>query len=476
MGRKVKDIDPLRYFGGVLGFDAQGMVALAKEALEGAEDGELFFERTEHESISFDDGRVDAPSSHVEQGFGVRRVNGKTVLYASGNTITPAEILTAGKELCELSCISDTYVSSAHEASSLECYGERTLFSALSRRAALLKRIDRYVRKDKSVVNATVSLNCSLVSSLIVRADGHIVADVRPMTRLDVLVLCALDKKTDNVHGSVGGRYDYARVSSELAWKPLADLAVTQAKDKLRAMPCPSGEMPVVLGPGWAGVLLHEAIGHGLEADFVWQKTTVFADMMGQRVASPLVTVIDDGTIPFARGSLNVDDEGTPTKKTVLIKDGILVGFMHDRQSARLLGLPETGNGRRESFAYSPQVRMRNTLMCSGDSRPEDIIANTRSGLYMPAFAGGQVDPATGQFVFKCELAYRIIDGKLGDPVLGATLIGNCATVLLYVDMVGNDSRLGGAGTCGKGGQSVPVGIGQPTIRISGGITVGGTE
>ncbi len=476
MGRKVKCIDPLVYFGEILGLEAKGMVALVKETLSGAEDGELYMERTLHESVSFDDGRVDAPSSSVEQGFGVRRVTGRTVLYASGNTISCGEIRAAGKELAQLYQADALYAPSVDEASRAAYYPKHVTLPSLSSRAALLKRIDRYARKDASVVNVGINLNSTMVSTLIVRADGLIVSDVRPMIRLDVSVLCGSGEKIDHSHTAMGERFGYTNVSSPLIWKPLVDSVIHQAKDKLRAVPCPSGEMPVVLGPGWAGVLLHEAIGHGLEGDHVWQKITVFSEMLGQRVASPLVTVVDDGTIPLARGSLCCDDEGTPTQETVLIKDGILVGFMHDRQSARLLGLPETGNGRRESFKHPTQVRMRNTLMYSGDSTPEDIISNTALGLYMPAFAGGQVDPATGQFVFACELAYKIIGGELGDPVVGATLIGNCATVLLHVDMVGNDSRLGGAGTCGKGGQSVPVGIGQPTIRLLGGITVGGTE
>lgn len=476
MGRKVKHIDPLVYFCGLLGTDKEGIVALAKEVLSGAEDGELYFGREENDFLSLDEERIDAPSSATEQGFGVRRVNGKTVLYASGNTIAQDTIRTAAKELHELSSVSDTYEKCAHELPTSTYYDQDISAPSIVYRAALLKRIDRYARKDSSVLNVTTSINCSMVYTLIVRADGHIVADIRPMARLNVTVLCASGEKIDSTGNSIGGRYDYANVSSEREWKALVDLVILQTKDKLRAVPCPSGAMTVVLGSGWAGVLLHEAIGHGLEADHVWTDTSVFAHMLGERVASPLVNVVDDGTIRFARGSLNADDEGTPTKRTVLIKDGILVGFMHDRQSARLLGLPETGSGRRESFAHPPQVRMRNTLMCSGDSEPEDIISSTFEGLYMPSFGGGQVDPVTGQFVFKCDLAYKIVAGKIGDPVVGPTLIGNCTTVLLGVDMVGNDSCLGGAGTCGKGGQSVPVGIGQPTIRISSGLTVGGTE
>ncbi len=476
MVRKVKHADPLLYFGTLLRLDKEGMVALAQEALLGAEDGELYFERTLHEGIGLDDGRIDAPSSSVTQGFGVRRVNGKSVLYASGNSIGKEEILSAAKELAEFSGVKDDYVPCVQMKDIGAYYASVTPVLSLRQRAKLLQAIDRHARKDTMVTNVDTTLNCVSVMVLIVRADGRIVSDVRPMTRLDVDVQCTSRDKTDSVHGSIGGRYDHTHVSPEAVWMPLVDDAIAQAKDKLRAGPCPSGEMPVVLGPGWAGVLLHEAIGHGLEGDFVWQKTTVFADMIGKSVASPLVTVVDDGTMRLARGSLNTDDEGTPTEETVLIKDGILVGFMHDRQSARLLGFPETGNGRRESFAYPTLVRMRNTVMRSGDTPPEEIITSTKSGLYMPAFAGGEVDPVTGQFVFKCELAYRIVDGKLGDPVVGATLIGNCTTVLLHVDMIGNDSRLGGAGTCGKGGQGVPVGIGQPTLRLIGGVTVGGTE
>jgi TldD protein len=474
--KKASAEDPVVYFGGLLHTDVPGMVSLAEEALLGAEDGELYLERTEYDAMSFDDGRIVEPFSSVEQGFGVRRVNGRTVLYTSGNTIAREEILEAGRELRDLTPVRDVYIPSVQLPVCGTYYLPNPPLPSLLCRSALLKRIDRYARKDPSVVNVTVALNCSTVFTLVVRADGVVVGDVRPMTRLGVSLLCTSGERTEESHVALGGRYDFTHVAATETWMPAVDMVLRQMKDKLRAVSCPSGAMPVVLGPGWAGVLLHEAIGHGLEGDAVWRKTTVFADRIGTRVGSPLVNVVDDGTIQSARGSLHYDDEGTPTERTVLIKDGILVGFMHDRQSARLLGLPETGNGRRESFAYPTQVRMRNTLMLSGDAKPEDIIASTVSGLYMPAFGGGQVDPATGQFVFACELAYKIEGGKLGDPVVGATLIGNCSTVLLHVDMVGNDSRLGGAGTCGKGGQSVPVGIGQPTIRLSGGITVGGTE
>ena len=469
-------IDPVRYFGRLLGLDAAGMNALVTRALLGAEDGELYLERSESESVSLDDGRIESPSRSVDQGFGLRRVNGESVLYAHGNTITARAIIRAGKELREIATAKQRYEVREEFPQPKARYAGKLTSLSLAARVKVLRAIDRYARKDKAVTNVDAYFAASLVSVLIVRADGTIASDVRPMASMSVTAQCAEGGKREGASASIGGRYDYARLITPGIWKPEVDRAIKNAKEMLRAGPCPSGVMPVVLGPGWAGVLLHEAIGHGLEADCVWRKTTVFADLIGKRVGSELVTVVDDGTLADERGSLTIDDEGTPTERTVLIKDGMLVGFMHDRQSARLLAMRPTGSGRRESYEYRTQVRMRNTLMVGGATPPEDIIAATKRGLYMPSFGGGQVDTVTGQFVFSCELAYKIEDGKLTTPVVGATLIGNCATVLTHVDLVGNDSRLGGAGTCGKGGQSVPVGIGQPTLRLSGGVTVGGTE
>ena len=469
-------IDPVRYFGKLLGLDSVGMTALVKRALKGAEDGELYLERSESESVSLDDGRIESPSRSVDQGFGLRRVNRESVLYAHGNTISSRAIIRAGKELREIATAKQQYEEQETFPKPKACYAGALSPLSLAARVTVLRAIDRYARRDKAVTNVDAYLAASLVHVLIVRADGTIASDVRPMARMSVTVQCAEGGKREGASASIGGRYDYLSLIRPKVWKSEVDRAIKNAKEMLRAGPCPSGVMPVVLGPGWAGVLLHEAIGHGLEADCVWRKTTVFADLVGKRVASELVTVVDDGTLTDERGSLTIDDEGTPTERTVLIKDGILVGFMHDRQSARLLAMRPTGSGRRQSFEHRTQVRMRNTLMESGVTPPEEIIATTKRGLYMPSFGGGQVDPVTGQFVFSCELAYKIEDGKLTTPVVGATLIGNCTTVLTFVDCVGNDSKLGGAGTCGKGGQSVPVGIGQPTLRLSGGVTVGGTE
>lgn len=464
------------YFGKLLGLDERGMYSLVARALKGAEDGELFLERTEYESVGIDEGRVESPSQSVTQGFGLRKVNGESVLYAHGNDISERLIFGAGKELREVGNVNQKYDARVVPPEQKAHYVGILKPVSLANRVKMLRKVEKYARRDSTITNVEVGLVGTLKQVLIVRADNTMRSDVLPMTRLSVTVQCADGNKRESAYASISGRFGYAQLFGKNKWKHEVDRIIKTVKDMLRAGPCPSGEMPVVLGSGWAGVLLHEAIGHGLEADGVWRKTTVFAELLGKRVASDIVTVVDDGTLKNERGSLNLDDEGTPTERTVLIKNGILVGFMHDRQSARLLNMVSTGNGRRESFEHPPQVRMRNTLMEGGVTPPKDIIAATKRGLYMPSFGGGQVDPVTGQFVFKCELAYKIEDGKLTTPVVGATLIGNCATVLTFVDLVGNDSCLGGAGTCGKGGQSVPVGIGQPTLRLSGGVTVGGTE
>lgn len=471
---------PKRYFARLLGLNEAGMCKMAKQALPGAQDGEVFLERTVKESVSLDDGRVESPSRSIDQGYGLRRVNGESILYASGNTISAKAIMAAGSELRHIAPKTNRYIARDKPAPYLPLYQDSLKKFPLADRVRFLNEIDTYARLDKSVTNVMASVSGSLTSILIVRPDGSVISDVRPLVSISIHVQCTngdkANEKREMAGGGFGGRHDHERVCVPEVWKKEVDNAIRDSKEMLRAKPCPSGEMPVVLGPALAGVLLHEAIGHGLEGDFVWKKTTVFADMLGKRVASDLVTVVDDGTLVDRRGSITIDDEGTPTERTVLIKDGILVGFMHDRQSARLLKMKPTGSGRRESFKYPPQVRMRNTFMLDGDSTPESMIASLTYGIYMPNFSGGQVNPLTGKFVFVCKLGYMIENGKLGDPVVGATLIGDCATILQNIDAVGNDSQLdNGKGTCGKGGQSVPVGIGQPTLRITHGLTVGGT-
>jgi TldD protein len=320
-----------------------------------------------------------------------------------------------------------------------------------------------------------VSFGASWQVVEILRADGGTYRDVRPLVRVNVSVVAGDGERQESGSNGYGGREGFARFIEETAWRSAADDAVRQALVNLEAVPAPAGEMDVVLGPGWPGVMLHEAVGHGLEGDFNRKQTSAFAGLMGQRVASKGVTVVDDGTITGRRGSLSIDDEGTPTSRTVLIEDGILVGYMQDRQNARLMNMQPTGNGRRESFAHVPMPRMTNTYMLAGDRDRKEIIASVRNGLYAVSFGGGQVDITSGKFVFQCTEAYRIEDGRVAAPVKGAMLIGNGPDALTRVTMIGNDLELdNGIGTCGKNGQGVPVGVGQPTLRIDR-ITVGGT-
>ena len=340
----------------------------------------------------------------------------------------------------------------------------------------LLSEIDAYARaKDPRVKQVSVSLTGSWQAVQIVRADGRRAADIRPLVRLNVSVVVGVgDRMETGTHG-VGGRAAYDTWITPDEWHNQVDEALRQALVNLESVPAPAGEMPVVLGPGWPGILLHEAIGHGLEGDFNRKKTSAFAGLMGQRVAAPGVTVVDDGTLTDRRGSLTIDDEGTPTEYTTLIEDGILKGYMQDRLNARLMGMQPTGNGRRQSYAHHPMPRMTNTYMLSGDKDPAEVIAAAKTGIYAVNFGGGQVDITNGKFVFSCTEAYKIEDGKIGAPVKGATLIGNGPDVLTRVKLIGNDTKLDtGVGTCGKDGQGVPVGVGQPTMLIDA-LTVGGT-
>ena len=309
----------------------------------------------------------------------------------------------------------------------------------------------------------------------IIRPDGTRVADLRPLVRLNVSLVVEQDGRRETGSHGTGGRFAYDFVTKESTWRGAVDEALRQALVNLDSRPAPAGEMPVVLGPGWPGILLHEAIGHGLEGDFNRKKTSAFSELLGKRIASPGVTVVDDGTMADRRGSLTVDDEGTPTNRTVLIEDGILVGFLQDRLNARLMGMPATGNGRRQSYAHAPMPRMTNTVMLGGSHTPEEMIQSVKRGLYAVNFGGGQVDITSGKFVFSASEAYMIEDGKVTAPVKGATLIGNGPDSLTKVQMIGNDMALDpGIGTCGKSGQGVPVGVGQPTLKLSG-LTIGGT-
>jgi TldD protein len=343
-------------------------------------------------------------------------------------------------------------------------------------RTALLGEIDAYARgKDARVKQVMASLGGEWQAVQILRPDGNRVADLRPLVRFNVSVVVEQDGRRETGSYGMGGRFGYDGVTSPELWRAAVDEALRQALVNLDSRPAPAGEMEVVLGPGWPGILLHEAIGHGLEGDFNRKKTSAFAGLLGSRIAAPEVTVVDDGTIPDRRGSLTVDDEGTPTGRTVLIEDGVLVGYMQDRLNARLMGQRPTGNGRRQSYAHAPMPRMTNTVMLAGTVAPEEMISSVQRGLYAVNFGGGQVDITSGKFVFSASEAYLIEDGKVTAPVKGATLIGNGPDALTKVTMVGNDMALDpGIGTCGKNGQGVPVGVGQPTLKLAA-LTVGGT-
>ncbi len=449
-----------------------------EKALYGMEDGELFLEYQQSESLLFDDGRVKNASFNNHQGFGLRAVLGEATAYAHATSITPEALARASQTVQALRSGHEGAVALASASTS-----PHTLYTsinpiaevAFSDKIALLESIDQYLRrKDNRVRQVSVSIYNEWQAVRIMRLEGT-VADIRPLVRLNISVVAEQDGRMERGSSGAGGRFAFTRYLSPHEWQPHADEALRQALVNLEAIPAPAGEMTVVLGNGWPGVLLHEAVGHGLEGDFNRKKTSAFSSMLGQRVAAKGVTIVDDGTLNERRGSLNIDDEGTPTQCTTLIEDGILVGYLQDRLNARLMGVKPTGNGRRESYACQPMPRMTNTSMLGGDQAPEEIIASVPYGLYAPHFGGGQVDITSGKFVFSASEAYLIEKGKITRPVKGATLIGNGPDVLTRVTAIGNDPALDlGIGTCGKAGQSVPVGVGQPTLKISA-MTVGGT-
>ncbi len=451
---------------------------LTRRASEGAEDGELFLEHRESEAITLDDGRIRSASFDATRGFGLRSVAGEAAGYAHAGEISEAALARAVDTVRAVAAGHSGKLDVGPRSTNARLYPDLNPLSALGFEAKtnLLQEIDAYARaKDSRVVQVSASLTGEWQAVQILRPDGMRVADLRPLVRFGVSIVVESNGRRETGSFGTGGRFDYGRVIGEGKWKAAVDEALRQAVVNLDSVPAPAGEMEVVLGPGWPGILLHEAIGHGLEGDFNRKKTSAFAGLLGQRIASPGVTVVDDGTIPDRRGSLTVDDEGTPTNRTVLIEDGILVGFLQDRQNARLMGVAPTGNGRRQSHAHIPMPRMTNTVMLGGTMAPEEIIGSVKRGLYAVNFGGGQVDITSGKFVFSASEAYLIEDGKLGAPVKGATLIGNGPDALTKVAMVGHDMCLDpGIGTCGKQGQGVPVGVGQPTLKMMG-LTVGGT-
>ena len=451
---------------------------LLGSALAGADDGELFLEYRESESISLDDGRIRSAGFDTSLGFGLRAVAGEATGYAHAGEITESALGRAATTVAAVAAGHSGISAEPPRASNARLYTQANPFAAMdfSARTGLLAEIDAYARgRDGRISQVMASITGEWQAVQILRADGTRVADLRPLVRLNVAVVVERDGRRETGSYGTGGRFDYARITTEEVWKGAVEEALRQALVNLDSRPAPAGEMPVVLGPGWPGILLHEAIGHGLEGDFNRKGTSAFAGLMDQRIASPGVTVVDDGTLPDRRGSLTVDDEGTPSGRTVLIEDGYLRGYLQDRLNARLMGVRPTGNGRRQSYAHAPMPRMTNTIMLGGAHTPEEMIRSVKRGLYAVNFGGGQVDITSGKFVFSASEAYLIEDGKVTAPVKGATLIGNGPDALTRVEMIGNEPGLDpGIGTCGKNGQGVPVGVGQPTMKLSG-LTVGGT-
>jgi len=448
------------------------------EATEGCEDGELFLEYRESEAIALEDGRIRSASYDATRGFGLRAVAGDAAGYAHSGELTDAALARAAAAVKAVRQGHSGTLDAGPRPTNARLYAEDNPLALLDfgAKTALLAEIDAYARaRDPRIVQVMASLVGEWQAVQILRPDGGRLADLRPLVRLNVAVVVQQGDRRETGSYGLGGRFAYDGIVAETAWKGAVDEALRQALVNLDSVAAPAGEMEVVLGAGWPGILLHEAIGHGLEGDFNRKRTSAFSGLLGQRIAAPGVTVVDDGTLPNRRGSLTVDDEGTPTNRTTLIEDGILVGYMQDRQNARLMGVAPTGNGRRQSYAHIPMPRMTNTIMLGGAHAPQEIIASVKRGLYAVNFGGGQVDIVSGKFVFSAAEAYLIEDGKLGAPVKGATLIGNGPDALTKVTMVGNDMALDpGIGTCGKQGQGVPVGVGQPTLKMTG-LTVGGT-
>ena len=458
--------------------DRTRVETIVDSTLHGADDGELYLEFRQSESLVFDDGRLKNANFDTMQGFGLRAVAGEATGYAHSAELSEEALKRASDSVQAVKTGKTGTAAEAPVATNRHLYTDENPLGAVEfeEKVKLLQDIDAYARsKDDRVRQVSCSLSGEWQAVEIIRPDGLVTRDIRPLVRLNVsLVVGDGDRQETGSHGA-GGRTGFATYLDPATWQPHTDEALRQALVNLESVAAPAGEMTVVLGNGWPGILLHEAIGHGLEGDFNRKKTSAFAGLMGQRVAAPGVTVVDDGTLLDRRGSLTVDDEGTPSQCTTLIEDGILKGYMQDRQNARLMGVAPTGNGRRQSFAHAPMPRMTNTYMMAGDKDPAEIISSVQNGLYAVNFGGGQVDITSGKFVFSCTEAYRIENGKIGPAVKGATLIGNGPDSLTKVSMIGNDMALDpGVGTCGKNGQGVPVGVGQPTLRLDG-LTVGGT-
>ena len=459
--------------------DEAKLRSIVAEALSGADDGELFVEHVQAESLTFDNGRMKGGSFNTEQGFGLRAVAGEAVGYAHAGDLSEAALKRAADAVRAVTAGYAGSYAAAPQRTNKVLYSDENPIGAptFEEKATLLQQIDSYLRdKDDKVRQVTATIGASWQVVDILRADGHRVRDIRPMTRINISVVVGDGDRQESGSFGTGGRIGFGDFVTQENWRHGADEALRQALVNLEAIDAPAGTTDVVLGSGWPGVMLHEAVGHGLEGDFNRKKTSAFAGLLGQMVAAPGVTVVDDGTIESRRGSITVDDEGTPSAYNVLIENGKLVGYMQDRQNARLMGMKATGNGRRQGYSHTPMPRMTNTYMLGGDKTPEEIIASVKKGVYAVSFGGGQVDITSGKFVFGCTEAYLIENGKIGAPIKGAMLIGNGPDAMKRVSMIGNDMKLDtGIGNCGKGGQWVPVGVGQPHLRMDQ-VTVGGTK
>lgn len=471
------DIGPFRPF--ETQFDENAALKILRTATDGADDGELFLERRRTESLVFDDNRLKNASYNASEGFGLRAVKGETTGYAHSTELTHAALKRAAETTRLAVGSGGGTLAPAPKATNQSMYTDADPMAdaEFNVKVDTLRQIDAFTRElDPRVVQVSASISASLQEIEILRPEGIHMRDVRPMTRLNVSVIVDQNGRRESGSAGGGGRYSLLGLIHPTEWQTKAREALRIAIVNLDAEPAPAGTFNVVLGPGWPGILLHEAIGHGLEGDFNRKKTSAFAGLMGQRIAAKGVTVLDDGTIPDRRGSIRFDDEGTQSGKNTLIEDGILVGYMQDRQNARLMGVTPTGNGRRESYAHAPMPRMTNTYMLGGKTDPEDIVADLKDGIHAVGFGGGQVDITNGKFVFSCTEAYHIKNGVVGAPIKGATLIGDGATALKHIRAIGNDMALDpGMGSCGKQGQWVPVGVGQPTLMISS-LTVGGSK
>ena len=453
--------------------------SIVSDTLNKCDDGELFLEDSKSESIILDDNQIKSSSYKSDLGYGLRAITGEVVAYSHSSDLSKKPLNESSKNLkSTLSSASGTY-NFEIKRTNKKYYSEKDPIEAknFKSKIEILNKVNDYVRnKNQSVRQVTATLLGEHRAIEILRSGGELLTDDRPLVRFNVSVMLEKNGRKESAVYGVGGRQNYDAYLNEKKWKSVCDEALRIADVNLNSKPAPAGEMQVVLGPGWPAILIHEAIGHGLEGDFNRKKTSAFHDLVGLRVASEGVTIIDDGTLENKRGSLTIDDEGTPTEKTVLIENGILKNFMQDRLNARLMNTRSTGNGRRESYRHVVMPRMRNTIMLNGNHSQEEMIKSVKKGIFAVSFGGGQVDITSGKFVFNCTEAYEIINGKVGSPIKGATLIGDGPSALKEVSMVGNDMMLDpGIGTCGKAGQGVPVGVGQPSLLINK-MTVGGTQ